>query len=517
MPRVKLYVLIGFSLSLAMFPVSAAQLEIALVSEPATAAVTSGRLSPNGRFVTWEGYLYDRSGRVHVLIGHQAGNPAVPANGSIFPLVPTVDGRFVPYVTGATDVATGVTDTNAALDAYLYDRETGTATLLSHPPAQPTTAADAESTAVWMSNDANRFLLSSRSLQLLDGMTGAAGQANLFFRDEATGTTRLVSHSHSSQTEGGDLDSSLVGSIGIDLSGVLYLSPAFNLVPNFVDHNDTLTGPLNQGAKEEPRGTVNHNSDLYFYSHSTRQSVLITHKAGLPSEGSAGIVSNAILWVDGSGAYFTSTADDLFEGQVAAPGQSKIFRWHRPPNGVTGFGFQFTPCAGSSWLADTSANSNLVLFSSTCALVAGDTPNRDVYLYSSVTSQNQLISHVPGNPTQSLGLEATAIDISDDGRRVIYSITDAPGNPGPRPYSYDRQTGIATPLSPNYLDPGTTVPAEVQAVSADGNHVLLASTSTSLAPGDNDSLADLYLVVLSELFANGFENGSTAAWSATFP
>ena len=87
-------------------------------------------------------FLYDRASGVVTLASRVAESPVKP---SLFPTAATLsaDGRFLAFVSGMLDLVPGQTDVNATLDVFLFDRNSGTTTLVSRgaaPRAPPATA-----------------------------------------------------------------------------------------------------------------------------------------------------------------------------------------------------------------------------------------------------------------------------------------------------------------------------------------------------------------------------------------
>src|SRR5262249_60708824 len=63
------------------------------------------------------------------------------------------DGRYVAYVSEATNLAAGLADTNNTTDVFLYDRVVGTTTLVSHAAASPTASGNGPSDGPVLSAD----------------------------------------------------------------------------------------------------------------------------------------------------------------------------------------------------------------------------------------------------------------------------------------------------------------------------------------------------------------------------
>lgn len=121
----------------------------------------------------------------------------------------------------------------------------------------------------------------------------------------------------------------------------------------------------------------------------------------------------------------------------------------------------------------------------------------------------ELISHVPGNPAQSNDRDAVGHHLSPDGRYVVY--TGAVG----AAYRYDRATDQEVLLTLS-LDGNQPLAAGDLRVSDDAATILFSSSSSSVAPFD-PGLEDAFLARVIALFADGFESGTTDAWSNATP
>jgi len=211
----------------------------------AGAASRSPSISSDGRYVAfvseaddltagegpfWDVYVRDRvTGETELVSRPTAGTAA---NGDSF--LPSIsdDGRWVAFVSRASNLAAGDTDFHIN-DVFVRDLDAGTTSLVSAATgfAEP----DGSSTQPALSGDGRFVAFTSTSTNLVAG--DANGRADVFVRDLVTDTTTLVSVSDSGLQ--GDKDSSRPA---IDARGrsVAFLSHASNLVP--LDTNG-LPGP----------------------------------------------------------------------------------------------------------------------------------------------------------------------------------------------------------------------------------------------------------------------------------
>lgn len=110
------------------------------------------------------------------------------------------DGSYIVFSTPATGAAMGggITDTNRNEDIYLWSRSTGTTRLISHSASSTTTAGNNASTNAIISDDGKYIVYLSMATDL-DANIGGAGLADtnglydVFFYDVTADTTKLIS------------------------------------------------------------------------------------------------------------------------------------------------------------------------------------------------------------------------------------------------------------------------------------------------------------------------------------
>lgn len=129
------------------------------------------RFSADGRFVTYatQGtaklvFLYDFSTGSNQLIS-QAFASGVPPNGASDAPDISADGRFIAYHSAASDLVPG--DTNEVPDVFIYDRLTGTTTLLTSSRFGPWSASNRSIDPVF-SSDGKTLLFESAASDLIE-------------------------------------------------------------------------------------------------------------------------------------------------------------------------------------------------------------------------------------------------------------------------------------------------------------------------------------------------------------
>src|SRR4028118_1233630 len=111
-------------------------------------------------------FLWDRATGGITLVSH--GPDATTAAGAPLPAL-SADGPRLAFTTTAHAVTPGRTDTNALPDLFLWDRSTGTRTLVSHTAGSATTAGNNLSQGVMLSADGGRLAFLSRARNLVAG------------------------------------------------------------------------------------------------------------------------------------------------------------------------------------------------------------------------------------------------------------------------------------------------------------------------------------------------------------
>jgi Tol biopolymer transport system component len=144
-------------------------------------------------------FLFDRTTGAATLVSRSAVVPGLSAFGPSAAPSLSADGRYVAFVSSATDLVPGFDDADGlgVDDVFLYDRVTGTVTLVSRSLASPSRTGDAGSSNPLVSADGNYIVYTSGAGDLVPGQSRPAGFSsvrNVFLYDRTTGTNRLVSH-----------------------------------------------------------------------------------------------------------------------------------------------------------------------------------------------------------------------------------------------------------------------------------------------------------------------------------
>src|SRR6185295_5363114 len=110
-------------------------------------------------------FLFDRHTGTVTLVSRSTTGPTTTANDLSDPWALSSNGRIVLFRSYASDLTT--TDTNGTADVFLFDRVTGTVTLVSHSAAGPATAGNAASSPAALSANGRYVLFDSLASDLV--------------------------------------------------------------------------------------------------------------------------------------------------------------------------------------------------------------------------------------------------------------------------------------------------------------------------------------------------------------
>src|SRR5438445_6610436 len=260
-------------------------------------------LSADGRFVAFDSaatdlvagdtngvsdvFVHDRqtgtTERVSVASGGAQGNGSSGLIGFAFPPALSADGRFIAFVSFATNLVAG--DTNAATDVFVHDRLTGTTERVS--VASGGTEGNDASLGFALSADGRFVAFQSDATNLVPGDTN--GATDVFVRDRQTGMTERVSVA-SDGTQANNASSYPV--LSADGRFVAFHSAGTNLVA----------------------GDTNGATEVFVHDRQTGT----TERVSVASGGTQGNDSSAgpALSADGGLVAFHSTATNLVSGDA---------------------------------------------------------------------------------------------------------------------------------------------------------------------------------------------------------
>ncbi|MEO7795175.1 MAG: hypothetical protein ABIV06_10415, partial [Thermoanaerobaculia bacterium] len=410
-----------------------------LISSAAVAAVTGGNgvvvpvaLSSDGLFAVFHSasenlvaaevdtnngldvFHWSRSSETIALVSHAAGAPAVAGNGPGEAVAMSPEGRFVLFLSLASNLVAGATDANASVDAFVWDHDTGETVLVSHAAGLPATAANGASTPIAMSTDGNYVLFTSSATDLVAAATDGNGATDVFLWNRGTDAITLVSHAAGAALTAGN---GFAVAMAMSDNGryIQFFAAASNLVVGGSD----------------PNGSV---EDAFSWDRLSGLVTLISHPESLTTTTANGKSIPVATSADGRFVVFASRANNLISGESDPNLGFDLFQWDELSGQVT----LISRAASSPTTAGDevavfeamSADGRFVAYSSSAsALVSGQVdangPNGDAYLWDRTTGLVQLISHVPGDTATTADGASRPTSISADGRYVALASTSS--------------------------------------------------------------------------------------------
>jgi hypothetical protein len=386
------------------------------------------------------------------------------------------DGRFVVFVSSASDLATG--DTNATSDVFLYDRVSQTITLISHNASNTGTANSSSSDPV-ISADGNWVAFASNASDL--GPSDSNGTQDVYLWSRATGAIFLVSHVAGGTSSGNNY--SLVPSISDDGSVVAFRSNATDLVTGFGGYNYQnvfVFDRLNSGAVR----LVSHQYGSQVYSGGGYSSQ--------PSTAVALSGNGQFIAFEGNGPDFVANGNPN--------GYQSIYVWKSSDGSIA---LANMPTSGSvnsySYTPTISDDGKFVAYRSSASnLVANDNNGTDdIFLYDRVAATNILVSRTAaGTSGNNYSLEPA---ISGDGKFVAFSsssgnLVTGDSNGNYDVFVYDVQNNSVALASPRSSGSGSgNSQSRSPSISSDGSVIAFYSSSSNLTDNDtNGSTQDVF-------------------------
>ncbi len=255
-------------------------------------------------------FLFARATGSVTLVSHRSNSSNTTANGGSYAPAVSANGAYVAFESAATNLVAGQSDANADSDVFLYERATGTVTLVSHIPGSATTTANLASCCTTISADGAFVAFESFATNLVTGYVGTGG---VFLFERATGAVTLVSHVPGSATT----DANGVGndaSISANGASVVFTSPATNQVAGQTDTN---------GA-----------DDVFSFERTTGTVTLVSHTPATTTTAANGGSCCATVSAGGTVVAFQSTATDLVSGQIDTNASYDVFISQSPSTPV---------------------------------------------------------------------------------------------------------------------------------------------------------------------------------------
>lgn len=437
-------------------------------------------------------FVYQRSTGSTSLVSRSANSPSVPANNNSSPIGISSDGEWIVFNSDATNVVAGVIDSNNATDAFLYQRSSGSISLVSRAASSPITTANAQSRARSISSDGQWVAFSSVATNLVNGILDNNSTQDAFLFQTTTQAVSLVSRTGDSATTTAN-NFSTPTALSADGEWVLFSSAGTDLVAGVADANGI-------------------NTDVFLYRRSTGGVSLVSRSAGSAAQTGSSYSEPVAISPDAGLILFRSRASDLVAGVVDSNGADDVFVYRRDV-GTVGLvsrsNNSLTVSAnGASSSQLISSNGDWVLLNSRARnLVIGVTDSNnaeDVFLFQRSTGVMTLVSRSATSANRTANGQSTATAISADGNWVLFTSAATnlvpgiiEGNGLADVFLYQRSTGTITLVSRSATSASTTADAQSGsvAISADGEWVLFSSQATNLVLdiADENAETDIFL------------------------
>jgi Tol biopolymer transport system component len=470
-----------------------------LVSHASASATTAGNrsaggpaLSADGRYVAFASsssdlvagdtgtfggiFVHDRIAGTNVLVSRR--DAATPADHTSFKPVISSDGAWVAFLSFATNLVAGQTDTLSTPDVFLWSQASGSLTLATRTPGSATTAAGGFGADLLGISAAGSWIaLASNSDRLVDSVADFNGLPDVFLYERATGVNRLLT------SRGGAVPVSAGGDVGYDTGTQMSNDGRYIAFTSYAPNLPGVTADENQGA------------DTFLFDRVAGTTRLVSHANGsFSTAGDAGSLA-PLLSTDGSVVVFQSDASNLVPGPASAFSVGQLYFYERSTGGITLISHTAaSPSTQASGKISrggyyaVSGDGRWVTYAHTGVdLVAGQVDGNnggDVFLFDRATGTNLLVSHASSSPAQTGNGASAGPAISADGRYVAFSSKASdlvPGQAGAgRIFLFDRVTGITTRVSAAGSLNNLTIPL---AISADGRWLLFTSDADNVVPG----------------------------------
>ena len=436
-----------------------------------------------------------RAGQLELVTQTPVSSRSATAGGKSAAWQISLDGRYLLFLSDATNLVAGQSDANGGPDLFLFDRVTGKTALVTHAAGSPTTTASQPVPLDYrffqMTPDGRYVAYTANAGDLMAGQSGTT-LTSIFLYDRVTGTNVLVSHKADSAVIPGNQISGGYFRL-TDGGSVVFSSGATNLVQG-TDANGSL--------------------DVFFWDRASGKITLISHAAGGANTAAKGY--SQAPWTSGDGRWiaFASNASDLVSGLNLPNSQGDVFLNDRATgktllvshatavNAAAGNGYSSNPAV--------SAGGNYVLFTSRATnLVVGqkDTnSDSDAFLFERATGRITLLSHASGRPTTAAHGGSYGAAITPDGQWIAFTSNADDVMPGQVEtgrwntgdiFLYERATGKILLASRAAASPVTAPDSDASfySLSADGRKVSFSSGADNLlAPGvDGNGYEDAFL------------------------
>ena len=365
---------------------------------------------------------------------------------SVDPVI-SPDGRFVAFLSGATNLVAG--DTNGAQDVFIRDRQAGVTERVS--VGQGDVQGNNPSLAPAMAADGRYVAFESEATNLVAGDTN--GLRDVFVRDRLRHRTELVS----------------VGPGGAPANGEPLSAPAISLGGRWV--------AFDSRASNLVPGDTNHAGDVFLRDLATGLTERVSVGAG--SAQADGSSYSAAITPDGRFVAFNSSAQNLVPGGTGD--QPNIYVRDRVAGTTT-----LVPGTGTAGRPFISADGRILAFSR----------GNNVFVHDRRTGITTEVDLSPaGEPGNDLGYPTA---LAPGGRNVgfiSYASNLVPGDTNNQSDAFVRDLATGRTVRVSVAAGGRQLRTQVpeMAISAEARFVAFTSGASNVVPGDTNRTSDVFV------------------------
>jgi hypothetical protein len=377
---------------------------------------------------------------------------------------PTIspDGKFVAFVSGATDLVSG--DTNGYDDVFIRNLATNTNSLVSI--SSSSAQASSPSGGYLDVSAGGRFVAFTSQATNLTSPGPSGSNNHIYLRDTQSGTTELI-------------DQSTSGNIGNSGS----YEPKVSRDGRFVIFNSQSSNLVSPSA---------YGTNVYLRDRVLGTTILVSKSSG-GTYGNGGS-DDSVMSCDGAFVAFSSTSTNLVGSDTN--GVKDVFLWSRITNDLTNVTINGD---GDSRVRSMSCDgSSLGVTSEATNLVTGDTNSyRDAFVYKTIPATIERIS-VATSGTQGNGnVGATSshvVSVSDNGKYAVFE-TNANNMAASDGNGYftdiflrDLDAGTTEQVSVNSSGVGGYQPSEYPSITSDGKAIIYSSGAFNIFPDSSTGI-----------------------------
>lgn len=239
-------------------------------------------------------FVYHRPTATLELVTRVEGGNRAAGGADYEPMAFSADGRYLVFVSGASNLVVGMSDSADTRDVFLYDRVTRGVVPVSAVEGSNT----ASSNAFWsagspsISADGNFIAFQTSATDLKPGVTDDGFGSDIYLYNRSSRALTLVSGVNGGNTTGNG--SSSTPAISGDGRFVAFSTEASNLKPSVADNNGT--------------------TDIYVYNRLAPGLALVSGIDGGNTTGNGFATGSIAISADGGFIAFISTASNLKSG-----------------------------------------------------------------------------------------------------------------------------------------------------------------------------------------------------------